>query len=68
MPGINSKNINSGVAGAEPPKQLMLQKLEENQRSLQALNTAKEQKSAELKKVQAEINELKKLYTGGKSR
>jgi len=65
MTGINSKNVKRGEA--ETAEQLLLQKIEDNQGMLQALNTAMEQKRAELDKVQQEIEELKKLHTGDKS-
>ena len=68
MAGTNSKNINSGVALAEATEQILLQKMEDNRRWLQVMNTVMQQKTAELQKVQEEISELKKIQTGGKSR
>ena len=61
--GNNIKNIGSGTNVAAGAEELLRQKMEENQRRMEALHAAMSQKAGELERVQQEINELKNIHT-----
>jgi len=63
MYGNNNKNTASSSNGLVGGEDLLLQKMEENQRRMAALHAAMKQKTGELERVQQEIIELKKIQT-----